>query len=179
MKLYPLVLGPLWISYEGFKRKPIVDFLLGGAGVVLLTFWVVVLDGHPFEAARLFYQKTLAFQDDRVSPWTIYTQVPEISFLQKPVTAIVIFLSILVAFVPRKKSLRRLAALSAALVIAFELTVNYWFYAYITWFEPFVFLSLLLATNHKTALDSHQPSAVGGQLEAKKDDEYDGTEQGQ
>jgi hypothetical protein len=179
VKLYPLVLGPLWISYEGFKRKPIVDFLLGGAGVVLLTFWVVVLDGHPFEAARLFYQKTLAFQDDRVSPWTIYTQVPEISFLQKPVTAIVIFLSILVAFVPRKKSLRRLAALSAALVIAFELTVNYWFYAYITWFEPFVFLSLLLATNHKTALDSHQPSAVGGQLEAKKDDEYDGTEQGQ
>jgi hypothetical protein len=49
---------------------------------------------------------------------------------------------------------RRLAALSATLVIAFELTVNYWFYPYITWFEPFVFLALLVETNTKTALDS-------------------------
>lgn len=176
VKLYPLILGPLWISYEGFRRKPIVDFLLGGAGVVLLTFWVIVLDGHPLEAARLFYQKTLAFQGDRVSPWTIYTQVPEVSSLQKPITAVVIFLSILVAFVPRRKTLRRLAALSAALVIGFELTVNYWFYAYITWFEPFVFVSLLLATNPKTALDSHQPAAISGQPEEKS---HDGSGHGQ
>jgi hypothetical protein len=161
VKLYPLVLGPLWISYDGFKRKPIVDFVLGGAGVVLLTFWVVLLDGHPFEAIKLFYQKTLAFQGDRVSPWTIYTQVPRLAFLQKPITALVIFITILVAFVPRKKTLRRLAALSAALVIAFQLTVNYWFYAYITWFEPFVFVALLLSTNEKTALDGrHQASGI-------------------
>jgi len=163
VKLYPLILGPLWIFYDGLKRKPIVDFVLGGAGVVLLTFWVVLLDGHPFKAIEVFYERTLDFQGDRVSPWTIYTQVPQTSFLQKPVTAGVIFLGLLVAFVPRRKSLRRLAALSAALVIAFQLTVNYWFYAYIVWFEPFVFVALLLATNEKTALDSSQPSAISGQ----------------
>jgi hypothetical protein len=163
VKLYPLILGPLWISYDGLKRKPIVDFVLGGAGVVLLTFWVVLLDGHPFKAFEVFYERTLNFQGDRVSPWTIYTQVPQTSFLQKPVMAGVIFLGLLVAFVPRRKSLRRLAALSAALVIAFQLTVNYWFYAYIVWFEPFVFVALLLATNEKTALDSSQPSAISGQ----------------
>jgi hypothetical protein len=163
VKLYPLILGPLWISYDGLKRKPIVDFVLGSAGVVFLTFWVVLLDGHPFQAIELFYEKTLAFQGDRVSPWTIYTQVPQLAFLQKPVTAAVIFLGLLVAFVPRRKSLRRLAALSAALVIAFQLTVNYWFYAYVVWFEPFVFVALLLATNEKTALDSSQPSAISGQ----------------
>jgi hypothetical protein len=160
VKLYPLILGPLWISYDGLKRKPIVDFVLGGAGVVLLTFWIVLLDGHPFQAIELFYEKTLAFQGDRVSPWTIYAQVPQISFLQKPVTAGVIFLGLLVAFLPRRKSLRRLAALSAALVIGFQLTVNYWFYAYIVWFEPFVFVALLLATNEKTALDRSQPPAI-------------------
>jgi hypothetical protein len=163
VKLYPLILGPLWISYDGLKRRPIVDFVLGGAGVVLLTFWIVLLDGHPFQAIELFYERTLAFQGDRVSPWTIYTQVPQTSFLQKPVTAGVIFLALLVAFVPRRKSLRRLAALSAALVIAFQITVNYWFYAYIVWFEPFVFVALLLATNEKTALDSSQPSAISDQ----------------
>jgi hypothetical protein len=137
--------------------------VLGGAGVVLLTFWVVLLDGHPFRATELFFERTLAFQGDRISPWAIYTQVPQTSFLHKPVTAGVIFLGLLVAFVPRRKSLRRLAALSAALVIAFQLTVNYWFYAYIVWFEPFVFVALLLATNEKTALDSSQPSATSGQ----------------
>ena len=163
VKLYPLILGPLWIGYGGLKRRPIVDFVLGGAGVILLTFWVVLLDGHPLRAIEVFYERTLAFQGDRVSPWTIYTQVPQTLFLQKPVTAGVIFLSLLVAFVPRRKTLRRLAALSAALVIAFQLTVNYWFYAYILWFEPFVFVALLLATNEKSVLDSSQPSAVSGQ----------------
>jgi hypothetical protein len=164
VKLYPIVLGPLWLMYGGRKRKPIIDFLLGGAGVFLLTFWVILLDGHPVEVARLFYQKTLAFQGDRVSPWTIFSQVPYLAFLQRPLTAFAIFLAVLVAFVPRKKTLRRLAALSAAIVIAFQLTVNYWFYTYIIWFEPFVFLALLLSTNEKTALDGrHQVSGVSDQ----------------
>ena len=153
VKLYPLVLGPLWIAYDGRKRTPIVDFVLGGLGVVLLTFWVLLLDGHPVEAVKLFYEKTLAFQGDRVSPWTIFTQVPALGFLQRPLTAFAIFLALLVAFVPRKKTVRRLAALSAAVVIAFQLTTNYWFYPYVIWFEPFVFLALLPATNEKTALD--------------------------
>ena len=48
-------------------------------------------------------------------------------------------------------------------MIGFQLTVNYWFYPYVTWFEPFVFVSLLLATNEKTTLDSPQPSAVNDQ----------------
>jgi hypothetical protein len=179
IKLYPLVLGPLWILYEGRKRKPIIDFVLGGAGLVLLTFWVILLDGHPIEAARRFYENTLAFQGDRVSPWSLFSQIPELVILQRPLMALAIFLSILVAFVPREKTLRRLAALSAALVIAFQLTVNYWFYAYITWFEPFVFVSLLLATNEKTALDGRrQASGIRHQQEREKD-EHEGKEPGE
>ncbi|HJQ27855.1 MAG TPA: glycosyltransferase family 87 protein [Rubrobacter sp.] len=171
VKLYPIVLGPLWITYEGPRRKPIIDFVLGGIGVGLVTFWVILLDGHPVEVARLFYQKTLAFQGDRVSPWTIFSQVPDLAFLQRPLTAFAIFLAALVAFVPRKKTLRRLAALSAAIVIAFQLTVNYWFYTYVIWFEPFVFLALLLSTNEKTALDSIQLSAISYQQDGENDEE--------
>jgi hypothetical protein len=174
IKLYPVVLGPLWMTYEGRKRRPIIDFFLGGVGVGLLTFWVVLLDGHPLKAAELFYQKTLAFQGDRVSPWTIFSQVPDLAFLQRPLTAFAIFLAVLVAFVPRKKTLRRLAALSAAVVIAFQLTVNYWFYSYVIWFEPFVFVSLLLATNEKTALDSIQLSATSYQQDREVDEASDG-----
>jgi hypothetical protein len=140
-------------------------------GIVLLCFWVLLLDGHPLEALRLFYEKTLAFQGDRVSPWTIFTQVPALGFLQRPLTAFAIFVAILVAFVPRKKTVRRLAALSAAVVIAFQLTTNYWFYPYIIWFEPFVFLALLPATNEKTALDGrHQTSGISRQQGEKEPD---------
>src|SRR5918998_4851989 len=160
IKLYPLILGPLWMMHDGAKRRPIVNFVLGGLGVFFLVFWVLLLDGKPLEAARLFYEKTIAFQSARETPWTIFNQVPALGFLQQPLLAAVIFLAFFVAFRPRRRTMRRLAALSAALVIGFQLTTNYWYYPYITWFEPFVFLALLPATNEKTALDGDQPSAT-------------------
>ncbi len=164
VKLFPLILGPLWIAHNGWKRRPLTDFVLGGLGIVLVSFAILLITGQPIESARLFYERTLAFQGDRVSPWTIYTQVPALAFLQTPLTVFAVLLALLVAFVPRKRTVRRLAALSAAVVIAFQLTVNYWFYAYVIWFEPFAFLSLLLATNEKTPLDGrHQASGVGHQ----------------
>jgi hypothetical protein len=152
-KLYPIILAPLWMMHDGARRRPIVDFILGGVGVVLLTFWVLLIDGQPVEGIRLFYEKTIAFQGDRETPWTIFAQEPELKFLQQPLLAAVIFLAFVVAIWPRRRTIRRLAAFSAALVIGFQITANYWFYPYVTWFEPFVFLSLLLATNEKTALD--------------------------
>jgi hypothetical protein len=165
IKLYPLILGPLWMMHDGAKRRPIAEFVLGGVGVFLLTFWVLLLDGQPIEAARLFYEKTIAFQGARETPWTIFNQIPALGFLQQPLLAAVIVLAFIVAAWPRRRTVRRLAALSAALVIGFQLTTNFWYYPYVTWFEPFVFLALLPATNEKTPLDgeSYQPSAVSDQ----------------
>ena len=156
IKLYPAILGPLWMLHGGAKRRPIVQFFLGGLGVFLLTFWVLLLEGHPLEAAGLFYQKTIAFQGGRETPWTIFNQVPALGFLQQPLLAAVVFLAFIVSAWPRRRTVRRLAAFSAALVIGFQLTTNYWYYPYVTWFEPFVFLALLPATNEKTTLDGEQ-----------------------
>jgi hypothetical protein len=156
VKLYPIILAPLWMMHDGVKRRPIIDFVLGGLGVVLLTFWVVLIDGHPLEAARLFYEKTLAFQGVRETPWTIFSQVPALKIIQQPLLAAVIVVAFIVAVWPQRRTIRRLAAFSAALIIGFELTTNYWFYPYVTWFEPFVFLALLPATNAKSPLDASQ-----------------------
>jgi hypothetical protein len=134
----------------------VVDFVLGGVGVVLLTFWVVLLEGHPLEAARLFYEKTLAFQGVRETPWTIFSQVPALRIIQQPLLAALIVVAFIVAVWPRRRTIRRLAAFSAALIIGFELTTNYWFYPYVTWFEPFIFLAVLPATNPKSPLDGSQ-----------------------
>jgi hypothetical protein len=164
IKLYPAILGPLWMMHDGAKRRPIVLFFLGAFGVFLLTFWVLLLEGHPLEAAGLFYEKTIAFQGARETPWSIFNQVPALGFLQRPLLAAVVLLAFVVAVWPRRRTVRRLAALSAALVVGFQLTTDYWFYPYVTWFEPFVFLALLPATNEKTPLDSEsgqQPTADG------------------
>jgi hypothetical protein len=159
VKLYPIILAPLWMMHDGPKaRRSIVDFILGGVGVLVLSFWVLLLDGvggggGPLQALKLFYEKTIAFQSTRETPWTIFSQVPALHFLQQPLLAIVVFLAFVVAVWPTRRTMRRLAAFSAALIIGFELTTSYWFYPYVTWFEPFVFLALLTATNHKTPLD--------------------------
>src|SRR5215213_9920092 len=165
VKLYPIILAPLWMMHDGPKRRSLVDFVLGGIGVVLLTFWVLLLVGRPLEAARLFFEKTIAFQGARETPWTVFSQVPALGFLQQPLLAAVVFLAFVVAVWPRRRTIRRLAAFSAALVIGFQLTANYWFYPYVTWFEPFVFLALLTATNEKTALDGSQQDNRGGNQE--------------
>ena len=159
-KLFPLVLAPLWMLHDGVgKRGRILDFVLGGGGVVLLSFWVLALDGDPVGAGKLFYEKTLAFQGERETPWTIFTQVPSLAFLQGPLEFGAILLAFVVAVFPKRRTVRRLAAFSAAIIIAFQLTFNYWFYPYVTWFAPFVFLALLVETNQKTALDGDRSAA--------------------
>ncbi len=166
VKLFPIILAPLWILHDGTRRRgPLLDFVLGGMGIFLLTFWVLALDGDPIAGAVEFFDRTLRFQAERETPWTIFAQIPELKVLQPVLTAVVVLLAFVVPVVLKKRTIRRLAALSAALVIAFELTVNYWFYPYVTWFEPFVFVALLLATNEKTALDREcaQESTNGDQ----------------
>jgi uncharacterized membrane protein len=50
------------------------------------------------------------------------------------------------AFVPRRKTPLQLAALSAALLMAFELALTHWAALYIAWFFPFVALAVLAGT---------------------------------
>lgn len=153
IKLYPFLLIPLWLLHDGPRKKPVLKFVTGGAVVVLLSFWVLFIDGDPVESVRLFYERTVAFQGSREAPWNIFAQIPQIAFLKSPLMAAAVLLAFLIPAFSRKRTVRRLAASSAAIVIFFQLTANYWFYPYITWFQPYLFLALLLATNEKTPLD--------------------------
>jgi hypothetical protein len=152
-----------------FNRRrrvdPILKFALGGTVVLLLSFWVLLLGGDPIENAKLFYERTFGIQSSRESPFTIFGQLPALAVLHRPLTIAAILLAFIVAVVPKKRTIRRLAAFSAALIIAFELTLLHWFYAYIIWFEPFVFVALLLATNEKTALDGENLPSAGKAVE--------------
>ena len=45
---------------------------------------------------------------------------------------------------PREKGPIELAALTASILVAFQLSLTHWFYLYLPWFLPFVLLWLLL-----------------------------------
>src|SRR5262249_19662242 len=63
--------------------------------------------------------------------------------LQKVLQALLVVGAIAVVFVPRQKSPLQLAALTAALLIGFQIVLTHWSLLYITWFFPFAVLALL------------------------------------
>ena len=51
-------------------------------------------------------------------------------------------LAVLAAFLPRRRDLRRVAALAAAVLVASQLTVDHWFYLYLPWAVGLGFVGL-------------------------------------
>ena len=71
--------------------------------------------------------------------------MPDLHVVQQVLQVLVVAGAVLVAFVPRRKSILQLAALTAAVLIGFELVLTHWFYLYIPWFFPFVAFAVLSA----------------------------------
>ena len=149
-KFAALLLGPLWLSYQDGWRLPTRRFALGFAGATLASFLVLLLEPDPLHAARVFAERTFGFQLDRESPFSIWgwgqyraAGVPDLHVVQQVLQVLVAAGAVLLAFVPRRKSILQLAALTAAVLIGFELVLTHWFYLYIPWFFPFVAFALL------------------------------------
>ena len=149
-KFAALLLAPLWLSYPNGWRMPARRFVLGFAGATVAAFLVLLLEPDPLHAARVFGERTFGFQLDRESPFSIWgwgqyhaRGVPDLHVLQQVLQVLVLAGAVLVAFVPRRKSILQLAALTAAVLIGFELVLTHWFYLYIPWFFPFVALAVL------------------------------------
>jgi hypothetical protein len=88
-----------------------------------------------------FYERTIAYQAGRDSPFSIWGQVG-IEPLRITILSIVGGLSIAFAFWPRRKSLTQVAALGAALLIGLQITAEHWFYLYIVWFYPLLLVAM-------------------------------------
>ncbi|MDP9187671.1 MAG: hypothetical protein M3O25_00295, partial [Actinomycetota bacterium] len=90
-----------------------------------------------------FWERTVGNQAGRDSPFSVWGQEPSLEWLHTGVKAFAVGLALLVAFVPRRRSPVTVAALGAAVLLALQLTVEHWFYLYIPWFLPFLFVALL------------------------------------
>ena len=151
-KFATLIVAPLWLTYPGPVRRPrpAVAFAVGFAVATAIAFSVLFLDGHPVRAAETFYDRTLKTQINRHSPFSLWDWaqyhargLPDLHLVQRVLEGLLVIGALVVAFRPRTKSPLQLAALTAALLIGFELVLTHWFYLYIPWFFPFAAFALL------------------------------------
>ena len=90
-----------------------------------------------------FYNHTLGYQltrTDVFSPWGLH---PSLTWIKTVLEVAALGLAAGLALMPRQRSFVQVCALSAAVLIAIELPAEHWFYFYILWFAPFVFVALL------------------------------------
>jgi hypothetical protein len=120
------------------------------AGAFLLVSALVMLWPAIDPGLHTFYDRTIAYQSTRDSPFSIWGQI-SLEPLRIAILAATVALSLLLAFRPHRKSLLQVAALGAALLIALQLTMQHWFYLYIVWFYP---LLLVAMSSHKSATDT-------------------------
>jgi hypothetical protein len=150
-KFGALIVAPLWATYPVFDLRRVARFAAAFAAATLLAFSMLLLEPSLWEAFRTFWERSIAFQSGRNSPFSIWgwgqyhaEGIPDLGFLQPVIAVLAVALAGVVAVVPRRKTPLRLAALTAALLAAFQLTLTHWFYLYLPWLVPFVFLWLLL-----------------------------------
>lgn len=145
-KFAPIVLAPLFAagdrgladrwscsSADGSRRRalrPVASFSVVFGAVVALMLAHPAID----PGLATFFDRTLVSQIDRSSPFSIWGQVAGSDWLQTVLLVSSAVLAVLVAFVPRRRTLPQIAALAAAVVICLQLSVDHWFYLYIPWF---------------------------------------------
>ena len=151
-KFAGLLLVPLWASYPAGLERPVgrrlLVFGLGFVVATILAFSILFLEPDPVNAARVFWERTFGWQLSRPSPFSIwdwgeYPGYPDLAFLQGALKVGLVVSALALYFVPRRKSPLQLAALSAVLLVAFQLVLTHWFYLYIAWFFPFAVVALM------------------------------------
>jgi hypothetical protein len=176
-KFAPLILAPLFAAGErGLSlrdlRRPVVFSVAFAAVIAVMLVEPLINPG-----LGTFWDRTLASQLDRASPFSLWGQVDGIEWLQKTVLGFAGLLAVLVAFVPRRRSVVEVAALAAAVLIGLQLAVDHWFYLYIPWFTGPTLIALAatgLGYNGATAATDSGGMAMETPDEALVDDPDEG-----
>jgi hypothetical protein len=149
-KFASLVTVPLWLTYPERKTRSALAFGAAFALVSLLSFWFIFTGGAVLHEFGVFYERTFQIQAERSSPFSFWDWgdyhaegLPDLSVLQRVGQALLVVAAVAVAFVPRRKTPLQLAALTAALLVAFQFLLTHWSALYVAWFLPFVYLATL------------------------------------
>jgi hypothetical protein len=122
------------------------------------------------------WERTIATQVGRESPFSIWGQVSALQPLQALLTVVVAAFAASLVFVPRQRSLTQLAALSAALMIAVQLTLEHWFYLYLPWFFGLLMAAIALPPrggNHPAPPGAARRPSRGGPFQGDRPAQHD------
>ena len=126
---------PLWRWRIGRLAWFLCAFALAGAAACIPAF--------THDSLHTIYERTLAYQSDRGSPFSVWGLYGGLAGLQLVVQIAAVVLALALALIPRPRDLVALAAACAAVIIAVQLGVEHWFYLYIPWFAGLALLALL------------------------------------
>jgi len=138
-KFAPLALAPLFAGFARFRLRDAVVFASVFAAVLALVFVPFLPDGGFSE----LWDRTLGYQLNRDSPFSIWGQEDWLGPVHIAVTAAAGLLALAVAFVPREKNVLQALALGSAVLLAVQITMSHWFYLYVVWWFPLAFTALL------------------------------------
>ncbi|MGZ4339744.1 MAG: hypothetical protein ACXVQ3_06780 [Gaiellaceae bacterium] len=150
-KFASLLVLPLWSGYPEARRpRPVAAALAGFVVTTAVVFFSLLFEPSPVHAARVFYDRTVSFQFGRDSPFSIWDWgqyhaqgLPDLHLVQRALQGVLVLGALVLFWVPRRRSPLRMAALTAAVLLGFELVLTHWFYLYLPWFFPFVVLALV------------------------------------
>ena len=166
-KFAPLVVAPLWATYPERRLRPTAFFLAAFAVATLAAFWVVLLEPDPLGAVGTVWDRAIGHQLGRESPFSLWdwrqyhAGLPDLHLVQRALQVLLLAGAGALAFVPRRKSPLQLAALTAALLIGFEIVLTHWFYLYVAWFFPFVAFAVLAPETDDGDSQREPPSLAG------------------
>jgi hypothetical protein len=145
-KFGPVALAPLLALYGArqggdgrLRLAPVIAFTAAFLATCAAVMAPVLLD----PGLRQFFERTIAYQGARDSPFSLWGLLEAPNWAQLAVQGASVLLAIVVAVFPRRRDVISLAALSAAVLIAVQLGVTHWFYLYIVWFFPLVLVVVL------------------------------------
>jgi hypothetical protein len=158
-KFAPLALAPLFARGRDalVSKRTVIS-----AVVMVVVFVVAFLPFIPPGGLHELWDRSIGSQINRSSPFSVWGQT-SLDWLQVIWQAGCVCLGLLVAVIPKRRTTMEIAALGAAVVIAFQMAADHWFYLYVVWFAPLVFVALFLAYDRITEEDEpdwdEQPAA--------------------
>jgi len=169
-KFAPLALAPLFLRGvdPAPSRRAVARYVVAYTLTIVVVMLPVLLSGN----LHAFWHDSIAYQAGRTSPFSIWGLWGGLGAVQRLVQGATVALALALMVIPRRRGVIEVAALSAAILIALQLSASYWLYSYIVWFYAPLLVALFgcfpseLGRAVAVAVDAHPaespPLAIAG-----------------
>jgi hypothetical protein len=140
-KFAPLVLVPLLAMHRLGERGRLAVVAFAAAFAAFAALALVPALEH--NSLSMIFSRTVQYQADRSAPFSVWGLYGGLHVEQLAVRVLAVLLALALAVFPRRDDVVGLCAGAAALLIAVQLGVSYWFYLYIPWFFGPAIVALL------------------------------------